>query len=365
MHILHCLTHSTFGGGQAVPFLLIKNLLQSRPEFRHTVMAPMHGEYEERFRSIGVNFIGFPLNRIHPAPFLRIRSLLHQLRPNVVHSHGRGAGLYLRSIPRSVLPAGRVHTHHGFHVPESLTKKMSFIVLERFLNSNTDVHIAVSASEEKEIQSVVTPHRSIALIPNIVDPAQVAQDATADPQNALLFDRFTVALIGRSDPIKNYPLAIRVAEEILRQTNAIQFLFIGAGTDQPVISALQTMYPDNIQVTGAIRNPLPLLRRSSLLLMTSKREGSPLSVLEALALGKPVVGSNVRGLKDIVQHGETGFLSDGSPEEMAQRIIELMNNQKLYQRLSKNAVAYTALHCNVQKWCEEYAHVYATVNRPC
>ncbi|MHB1050021.1 MAG: glycosyltransferase [Bacteroidota bacterium] len=365
MHILHCLTHSTYGGGQAVPFLLIKNLVQFHPKMTHTVVAPPRGEYIDRFRSLGVTVIELPLNRIHPAQFIRIRTLLQKVRPDVIHSHGRGAGLYFRSLPRKFFPAGRVHTHHGFHLPDSWIKKSAFTAVERLLNANTDIHIAVSSSEGEEIRSVVKPKRSIAVIPNIVDRAQVVHDAQDNPQSDILFDRFTVALIGRNDPIKNYPLAIKVAEEILRQTDAIRFLFIGADTNQPGISSLQKTFPDNVQVTGETRNPLPLLRRSSLLLMTSKREGGPLSILEALALGKPVVGTNVRGIRDVVQHNETGYLSDGSPEEMAQRIMELMNNQQLYQRLSNNAVHYIERNCNVRNWCEKYADVYVTVNTPC
>ena len=365
MHIIHCLTHSTFGGGQAVPFLLIKNLLHYHPEIRHTVMAPPHGEYGERFRSLGVTVIEFPFNRIQPVQFLRIRSFLQRLQPDVLHSHGRGAGLYIRSIPNNAVQAGRVHTHHGFHVPELVIQQLSFKLLERLLNTNTDIHVAVSTSEEEEIQSVVSPKRSIAVIPNIVDPAQVIHDAQDESPITVPFDRFTVAVVGRNDPIKNYPLAIKVAEEILKETKAIRFLFIGAGMEQSIISALQKSYPDNVRAMGAIRNPLPLLGRASLLLMTTKREGAPLSILEALALGKPVVGTNVRGIKDVVKHGETGFLSNESSEEMAQIIMGLMNNRQLYQRLSSNALSYAKQFCNVRNWCEEYVHMYETIKTPC
>lgn len=365
MHILHCLTHSTFGGGQAVPFLLMKNLLQHRPEFRHTVMAPPGGVYVERCRSIGIDVVEFPLNRFLPGHFTRIASIVRHLNPDVIHTHGRGAGIYIRSLPRSVIHAGRVHTHHGFHIPVSALRKISFRVLEKLLNRNTDLHIAVSVSEKEEILTAVSPKNPVTVIANIVDPVQVRQDALAEIAETVPFDRFTVAVIGRNDPVKNFPLAVTTAEWVLRHTDAIRFLFIGLQPDQPVISTLIRKYPENVHATGALHNPLPLLLKSSVLLITSKREGSPLSVLEALSLGKPVIGTDVRGIRDTVQHGKTGFLSDGSAEEMGKNIIEMLNNPRRYEQISGNALSFIEQQCDVRNWCEQYATAYNSLSTSC
>lgn len=362
MHIVHCLTHSTFGGGQAVPYLLVRTLRQFHPEFHHTVILPAGGEYVRRFASLGADIIEFPFDRLDPKRFIGVRQLLGRLHPKVIHTHGRGAGLYIRSIPIGKIRAGKIHTHHGFHRPSSFGRKYSFTLLERFLDQNTDLHIAVSASEREEIAAVVGTHRSIELIPNIVDRDATLKDAQEPYAGDYHFDRFTVAMIGRNDPIKNYPLAFAIVKKVLQRSAAIRFIFIGIDPEHPDLTALRSEFPGSVICAGRVNNPLPLLRQASLLLITSAREGAPLSVLEAMALGKPVVGTNVRGINDIVNDGVTGVLRDGSAEILSQTLLDLESDRHTVERMSVNAVAYIHEHCDVRGWSGRYARLYSSMS---
>lgn len=363
MNIVHCLTHSILGGGQAVPFLLIQNLLKYHPQIRHTVMLPSGGIFTDRFRELSVDVIEFPFNTIAADKFIAVRKILKGLKPDIIHTHGRGASLYVRSISKTELPAKRIHTHHGFHVPQSVIKKISFLLTERIFMRNTDRTIAVSDSERVEIERHLGKSASMVVLPNIVDPAEVnTSSRTAEPE-LLKTHRFTIIMIGRDDPVKNYPLALETAAMVLQQTDTIQFCFVGLRSDHPGISVLAKKYPGQIIATGVTANPLPLLRRASLLMITSKREGAPLTILEAYALGKPVIGTNVRGIRDLIINGSTGVLAEENANALSKKIMEIRNNNSLYEKMSEYASKYAAEHCDVQKWSNRYAELYRSMVR--
>jgi len=364
MHIVHCLTHSIHGGGQAVPYLLVKNFLQFYPHVTHTVILPSNGIYCERFRSLGVSVVEFPFNTINPLNFFRIRSVLSKLQPDIIHTHGRGAGLYVRTISKDAIGAKRVHTHHGFHLPENNFLQFIFKIVERFYLTKTDIIISVSQSEAEIISNVLpASKKKIKIIQNVVDFEEIQHRAslTNDARFANIVptinDIFTVIMIGRKDAVKNYRLAFKSAENVLTKRKDIIFFFVGINSNDSTFVSLKKHFPTHCYAFGSIENPLPLLAHSSALLLTSKREGAPLTVLEAFALGKPVIGTKVRGIRDYVHHEENGLLVEENSESVAKAIIKLKDDDTLYRKLSVNALSYNNKQ-SVEQWVGEYYSIY-------
>jgi glycosyltransferase involved in cell wall biosynthesis len=367
MHIVHCLTHSTYGGGQEVPFLLIKNLLKFYPSISHTVILPPNGVFVKRFRDLNISVIEFPFNKLSVKSFFEIRSLLKSLKPDIVHTHGRGAGLYLQLISPKALPAKRFHTHHGFHVPVNQVLQFIFRVTERFLSQNVDRIISVSLSEAGIIAGILPASDSkIKIIPNIVDNEDIHRrakltDATL-VENTIpeTKDLFTIIMIGRNDSVKNYPLAFRTAENVLTKEKDIAFIFVGINSDDADFALLKKQFPQQCYAIGFIENPLPLIAQSSLLLLTSKREGAPLTVLEAFVLGKPVIGTKVRGISDVVIHEENGLLVEEESTSIAGAIARIKADSRLYKKLSEGAVN-SGKKMSVDQWVGEYYSSYHSI----
>lgn len=367
MHIVHCLTHSTHGGGQAVPYLLIKNLLKYRKEIRHTVVLPPSGIYVDRFKSLGVQVVEFPFDRIDPSNYFRIASLLTSLNPDIIHTHGRGAGLYVRSISKKRIPSKRVHTHHGFHLPLNAPQNLLFKFSEDFFLRNTARIISVSVSEAEVISKTNPRSREgIRIIPNIVECESVRYDANLEIDEEIAFakkieGKFVIAMIGRDDPVKNYPLAFSAMREVLESDRSCLFVLIGIGGQTARQTDVFHMYPENIIVFPAIPNPLPLLSKSSLLLVTSKREaGAPLVMMEAACLGIPVVGVKVRGLFDAIQNERNGLCVENNSHAVAQALLRCAKERSLMDRISEGAKDY-AKSFDVRSWCERYYSVYAEI----
>lgn len=363
MHIVHCLTHSIHGGGQAVPYLLVKNFLQYYPHVRHTVMLPEGGIYCERFNSLGVSVVEFPFNTINPLNFFRIRSVLSKLQPDIIHTHGRGAGLYVRTISKNAIRAKRVHTHHGFHLPENFPNNVFFQWNEKYFLQSTDAVVSVSGSES-EIIARTNPEvfPKIIVIPNIVDRRAVINESNQNSEYAFRMDKikgkFIVIMIGRDDPVKNYPLAFAAADRIIKTNDKIAFVFIGIHRQYHLLSKLLLSYPERVVVIPSCANPLPLLAKSNVLLLTSKREaGAPLVMMEAASLGVPTIGVRVRGLYDSIVNGQNGLCVDATAEAVSDAILRCANDVNFLKQLSDGARIF-ANSFHIGQWCEQYYTLY-------
>lgn len=365
MHIVHCLTHSIDGGGQEIPYLLVKSLKKYFPDIKHTIILPANGVYVQRFKELNIPVINFPFNHISIFSFVSILKLLKQLNPDVIHSHGRGAGIYSRLLPRIFLARKVIHTHHGFHVPENHLLKIVFTFLEKILIPGTSITIAVSESEKNEIRKLLSlPEEQIVCIPNVIDHDEVIQRAGESNEDLLknIINQqypFRVVMIARDDPIKNYSLACAAANSVLLKDTTSSFYFVGA-KDSSLLSKLISDYPNRVFQIPLLKNPLPLLKQASILLITSKREGGPLVVLESFALGKPVVGTNVRGINDYVQHGKNGLLADENKSQLAEAILKLINNANLLNILS-NCAKESFRAGNLENWCKKYYNLYNSI----
>ena len=95
-----------------------------------------------------------------------------------------------------------------------------------------------------------------------------------------------------------------------------------------------------LRIIERVSNPeIPnLLKKADIFVITSKYEGLPQAVIEAFSCGLPVIGTNVRGINDIVRHNYNGILCDEDPEEIAKAIKSLITDKEKYTKLRKNAI---------------------------
>ena len=362
MHVVECLTHSELGGGQAVVCMLVNLLKRFHPELNLTVILPPGGSYVDRFRKLDVRVVEFPFDRISLISIFRTYLLLRTLKPDVIHSHGKGAGFYARLFPRFLMRAKRIHMHHGFHPPEQTFPRRMYILLEKYLLRQGEYVITVSESETKGVGGVF-PSAKIKTIPNIVDRDEIRESSrgelSGDVENFLSRNKksFVVTMIGRNDPVKNYPLAFESCKMLLERGKDFAFIFVGIDGEDGEFKRLMSLYPRSIFGIPFSDNTNALVHRSNVILLTSKKEGSPLTVLEAFSLGKPVVGTNVDGIRDLVTHGHNGLLCEQSAPSIAEALEEIAADEHLYRKLSQNA-SQTAAHMDKKVWTENYYRLY-------
>ncbi|MBI5022309.1 MAG: glycosyltransferase [Ignavibacteriales bacterium] len=364
INLLHCLTHSDAGGGQAAVFTLAKSIVRFHPDVRITVMLPVNGIYVDRFKDAGFEVIPFPFESISLKNIYLFKRLVANIKPDIIHSHGKGAGFYSRMSTYLGLSCPRIHTHHGFHLPPGSLRKNIYLRLEQNLTSRTDTIIAVSPSEQKELCSIFEKYsKRIINISNVIDSDELIRSSVSDlPSNVDAFlnasnDKI-VLMIARDDEVKNYPLALNAAEIVLKQNKKARFIFVGLRSDNQLYSSIKLSFGGKILTVEKMENVIPLFKRCDILLLTSRKEGGlPLVIQEGFYFGKPAVGTKVPGITDLIDDRINGLLSDETPESVANAIIRLVEDDNLYRMLSVNAKKKMDSF-NLPDWAEKYYNLY-------
>ncbi len=309
--------------------------------------------------SIGVKgeIIGEMRRSIHPLndwrAFLRLRKIIKEYKPDIVHTHASKAGTLGRiAALLSGVPV-IVHTYHGhvFHSYFSPLKTFVFKSIERFLARKSNAIIVISELQKKELcqQFKIVPEKKAHIIPLGFDLHRFSIDQETKrvlfrQQHDITNDEILVVIVGRLAPIKNHTMFLRIVRKIndLQPENKIRFMIVGDGETRHDIEkeasnlGLSISTPENGQprakviFTSWIREVENVYAGADISVLTSLNEGTPVSLIESLAAGVPVVSTNVGGIADFVSDGEHGFLTDVNDESLfVQRILELSQNENL------------------------------------
>jgi glycosyltransferase involved in cell wall biosynthesis len=364
MHVVHCLSRSDVGGGQQLVWSLVHGFRTEFPDVRTTVVLPPGGVYVSRFKELGIGTIELPFDRLSPALFAPAAKLLRSLTPDVIHSHGKGAGMYARAGVGRTRSIRRVHMFHGFHPPASPLGSRLYLGLERYLSRITDAFVAVSPGEAELIgQSIPDASRLVHCIPNTVDretvrirseePIEegVGQFISSRPGSAL------ITMIARRDPVKNHPLAFDAIRYVFERETSSVVVFVGIdGTDEG-FARLTGDFPGRVLAVERLANPMPVLKASRCALLTSRREGSPLSLLEAACLGIPVVATDVPGIRDVVVPGVTGVLCEETSKSIGEGILRVLKDDTTFSSVSEKALGSGRI-LTMKEWVGKYHHLY-------
>jgi len=139
----------------------------------------------------------------------------------------------------------------------------------------------------------------------------------------------TAAIVAALRPEKNHELFLHAAAIVRRQLPQAQFLVVGDGPRRAELEVLARLLSldESVRFLGARRDVPDLLALADVFVLTSHMEANPVSILEAMAVEKPVIATRVGSVPETVIDGKTGFLTTpGSAEEIASRLIELLQS---------------------------------------
>jgi glycosyltransferase involved in cell wall biosynthesis len=200
--------------------------------------------------------------------------------------------------------------------------------------------IAVSPAEYENVLKLTT---NATVINNFIDVASVPQSQENDT--------LLVGITGRITEAKNPQLFNRIALGM----PSVRFIWIGDGDLREQLSAL------NIQITGQVtrKEALQKLSELSVYIQTSSWEGMPISLLEAMACGKPVVVSNIPAHENLIQDGTTGYLCDSNTEsQFIQMIAQLLEEPALRRSFGQAAKSFVLAHHDLNQAIERYSTEY-------
>lgn len=275
---------------------------------------------------------------IHPLgdyfAYRRIKKIIREFKPDIVHTHASKAGAIGRLAAAHCNVPVIVHTFHGhvFHGYFSELKTAILKSVERYLAKKSTAIIAISATQKKELTEIhrICPPSKMFLIPLGFDLKRFTENKTEKrkafrEKYGIKNDELAIGIIGRLAPIKNHELFIDAIEYVLKSTGKkIKALIIGDGDIKNELIGYLEKKQLSYSFTGGdnasfiftswikdVYNALPGL---DLVALSSKNEGTPVSLIEAQAAGKFIITTNVGGIRDIL-HPECGLLCEADDYE--------------------------------------------------
>lgn len=292
--------------------------------------------------------------------YFKIRKIIKEFKPDIVHTHASKSGAIGRMAARSGHVKLVVHTFHGHVFHSYFNKFLSSLIVrfERYLAKKTDAIIAISDSQKHELVDIykIAPAEKVFTVPlgfNL-DKFSIDQESKRNIfRNKYGFDKsdLIIGIIGRIVPIKNHEMFLDVAAVIKKTSERnIRFAIIGDGESRQLVEkkaqelGLSYSYfitspkeKTDVVVTSWETEIDQALAGLDIVVLTSHNEGTPVSIIEAQAAGKPVVCTNVGGVEDVVIHNETGYIStDNDISAFAGYVNKLIEDGCLRERMGKS-----------------------------
>lgn len=298
---------------------------------------------------------------------LGLRRLLRAWRPAVVHTHTAKAGLLGRLAARAAGVPVVVHTYHG-HVLQgyfSPTASQLLRRVERALGRLAHALVAVSAAVRDDLVAYgVAPAETIRVIPLGLELDHLAgplprgglRDEAGFAPDALL-----VGMVGRLVPIKDAPTFLRAAALVARTRPAARFALVGDGDERPALERLTADLGlgDTVRFFGWRRDLAPVYGDLDVVVNSSRNEGTPVALIEALAAARPVVATRVGGTPDLLGEEERGRLvPPAEPAALARAIVETLDQAEAARRRALAGREYVLAHHSVQRLLRDMDALY-------
>ena len=366
LSVCHVISGHVWAGAQVQVATLLK-ALSRRSDLKLSGIVLEEGRLAQELRECGVPVKVVPQ---YGASLLRLlfpsAAFLANKQVQIMHAHG-----YKESIVASLLAKWRripaqVRTFHGARTPFSGLRLRHRAAL--FLDHLTTRHlvdhsILVSRGLAASMSHELDPAR-FSVIQNGIDVGSVFSSLSANEAKARLQipgDVLVVGAVARLEEVKRLDLFHAAAAHIVRALPDTKFVIAGSGSQESRLKGLfrKSGLEHSVRFLGHRNDVHDVLRALDLLLITSDQEGIPMALLEAMALGIPVVSRAVGGIPEVIEDGCSGILvPSGEPHALAQVCLVALRNQELRRRLACAAAQTVASRFSAQANAEQTFRIY-------
>jgi glycosyltransferase involved in cell wall biosynthesis len=279
--------------------------------------------------------------------------LFRRLRPDIVHTHNPKPGVYGRIAARLARVPLVVNTQHGLYAQpqDRWARKLPVYALERVAAAFSHVELVQNEEDAATLLRLRVPAGKVRVLGNGVDLARFHPDLAvrAEVRHELGIDEGTVVVgaVGRLVWEKGYAELFDAAKVILARRDDVTFVVAGpfdAEKGDPLSPAdVGAAEAAGVRFLGHRDDPERLYQAFDVYVLASHREGFPRSAMEAAATGLPIVACDIRGSRQVVDHGVTGLLGPVGDAAALQRNIErLLDDAELRRLMSTSALEKAA-----------------------
>lgn len=293
----------------------------------------------------------------------KIIRILRKEKPDIIHCHSAKCGI-LGRIAGRILRIKTVYTPHAYSYLSAESKKEKYFLrkIEQFFGFFKGYTFACSNSEyQRAINELKIKKEKVHLWNNSIENEIVLENSKFLNDLPKEF----ICSIGRPSYQKNTELLIETVSILKERRNNIHLVILGVGFYSPTLEKIKKTIKDknlsnNITLIPWLeRNKsLAILNKSLVYISSSRYEGLPYSVIEALSLGKPCVLTNVDGNKDLVNNNVNGYLVNLNSSEMARKIEEILENKIIRRYMGKNSRKDFEIFYDVNKNIKSLENLY-------
>ena len=359
--VLHIITRFDKGGSAQNTYLSLLGL--KKKNYQLSLVSGLSLESEMKHEEIkakekdiqileseGIEFIQCPflLRRINVIKdikaFFDIWRIIKKYNPLIVHTHSSKAGLMGRLAAKLAGTPIIVHTPHGhvFFGYFGPFKTKLFIIFEKLASRITDKIVALTNREKKDhILFKIAEEDKFSVIYSGIELNILKESSSEEKQNlkkelGIPENSLIVGTAGRLVPVKGPEFLVKASKYIISKYPDTYFMFTGDGPLEQDLKrkALEMGISDNIIFLGWRDDLAKIISIYDIFVLPSLNEGMGRVLVEAMALGKSIVASNVGGIPDLVIHGKNGFLvPPKNPRQLAKYIQVLLEDKDKREKM--------------------------------
>lgn len=368
--ILHIITLSQWGGAQRVCFDLVTNL--PKDKFLVEVACGPGGILVEKLKKKGIKIYEISSFRRDFSPlndFKTLFSLYRLIKKNkydIVHCHSTKAGFLGRMAAKLAGVKKIYFTVHGwgfYNIKEYGWAQWFLIFLEKLCAKFSTKIICVSEKvKEDGLKREIAQESKFLVIKNGISFKVKEEREKMRKRLNIKEDEVVVGMVGRLAYQKDPLLFLKVAIEVQKEFPQTKFILIGGG---PLYQDCQNFIKENnlnnILLLGEKKpgETRELLLAFDIFVLTSKFEGLPITIIEAMFAKLPIVASDVGGVRELVKNGENGFLIEPENiEDFKEKISYLIKNPSKRKEMGKENFNVAKENFNLEKMIRNYSQLY-------
>lgn len=359
LKVIHVITDMKIGGAGHWLLNLLRNYDRQKLDIK--VVVPKDSKLKQEIKSLGIEVIELPGIGDKSLDFASIHAfygLFKREKPSIVHTH---ASLSARFAARGAGVAAIVHTKHCLDQTKTGWKKTVAAAINNGLSSSMT---AISEAVAQNLLDNGAPRNKIKVIYGGVDELKQLEEAEIQRLRSsygIAGEDILFGMVARLAAVKGHRYLIEAAELVAKERKDIKFILAGTG---PLEEELKKLVKDKgleetVIFAGFIKEVAGIYNILDVNMITSNSEALCLALIEGMSLSKPMIGTDVGGVPELIKSGETGLLVPlGQPKALAEAILALAQNKELREAMGRQARQLMLEKFSASKMAEEIGKLY-------